>query len=375
MFPRGKARRSARFCFCGGEADVGDCGPMEKRVLRSLMVWVLPALALSSCGTVEFYAQAARGQWEVMSRSRPIPEVLADPGTSVELRRKLTAVQGMRAFASGHLGLPGDESYGTYADLGREHVTWVLYAAPEFSLEPKTWWYPTLGRLDYRGFFCEADAQDAARRMREQGLDVVVGGVDAYSTLGWFHDPVLNCFATYPEIDLAELVFHELTHRRLFRKGDTAFNEALATAYAEDGVKRWLIHQGRQRDLRRYAGLVLRRERFYQEIARTRGRLEALYASKLQPAAMRREKSRILSGLQDVLRNLRREWGGRGLESWLEGELNNAHLVSILTYQEHEPAFHQLLRECGGDPADFFERASRLELRGSAGRAPVGPGG
>lgn len=345
---------------------------MEKRVLRSLMVWVLPALALSSCGTVEFYAQAARGQWEVMSRSRPIPEVLADPGTSVELRRKLTAVQGMRAFASGHLGLPGDESYGTYADLGREHVTWVLYAAPEFSLEPKTWWYPTLGRLDYRGFFREADAQDAARRMREQGLDVVVGGVDAYSTLGWFHDPVLNCFATYPEIDLAELVFHELTHRRLFRKGDTAFNEALATAYAEDGVKRWLIHQGRQRDLHRYAGLVLRRERFYQEIDRTRSRLEALYATGQAAPSMRAEKSRILRALQDDLRKLRREWGGRGLESWLDGELGNAHLVSVMTYQKNEPVFHRLIEECQGDPELFFERASRLTLTSPEQTAPDG---
>lgn len=334
-----------------------------------------PILCMSSCGTVEFYSQAARGQLEVMARSRPIPEVVEDPETPAELRRKLAAVQEIRVFASGHLGLPGEESYGTYADLGREHVTWVLYAAPEFSLEPKTWWYPMLGRLDYRGFFHESDAREAAARLRKEGLDVVVGGVDAYSTLGWFHDPVLNCFASYPELDLAELVFHELTHRRLFRNGDTAFNEALATAYAEDGVKRWLIHQRRHRDQRRYAALIVRRERFYREIDRTRARLEALYASGLPAPAMRAEKSRVLRGLQDELRELRRAWGGRGLESWLEGELTNAHLISVITYQEHEPVFHLLLRDCGGDPALFFERAARLELPEPGAVVPVRPGG
>lgn len=199
---------------------------------------------LVSCQTLGFYSQAIGGQMEILRKSRPIGPILKDPATDPVLRRQLASVEQIRTFACDHLELPGDESYGRYADLGREHVTWVLFAAPEFSLEPKTWWYPTLGRLDYRGFFREEDTEALAGQLRVEGLDVQVGGVDAYSTLGWFHDPVLNTFVHNTDIDLAELIFHELTHRKLFRGGDTMFNESLANAVAEEGVRRWLKHGG-----------------------------------------------------------------------------------------------------------------------------------
>lgn len=317
---------------------------------------------LPSCRTVEFYSQAVGGQIEILRKSRPIPPMLEDPGTAPAMRRQLAAVQGIRSFASERLALPGDESYGTYADLGRDHVTWVLYAAPEFSLEPKSWWYPTLGHLDYRGFFHENDARQAAAALRSQGYDVTVGGVDAYSTLGWFHDPVLNCFVRYPDIDLAELIFHELTHRRLFRGGDTAFNEALATTFAEEGVKRWLRDQNRSSDLRRYERLLVKRTGFYQEIETTRSRLEKLYAGDAPREEKLRAKAAILGDLQSRFRDLRRRWGGRGLESWLDCDLNNAHLVSVITYQKHGAAFRRLLDDCGGDPEVFFKRAADLEF-------------
>lgn len=339
------------------------CRPLPvPATIHPLAALAAALLLLPSCQTVEFYSQAVGGQIEVFRKSRPIPTVLAAPEASPALRHQLGVVQEIRAFASDHLGLPGDESYGTYADLGRDHVTWVLYAAPEFSLEPKTWWYPTLGHLDYRGFFREADAEELAAELRGRGFDVEVAGVDAYSTLGWFHDPVLNCFVGYSDIDLAELLFHELTHRRLFRNGDTTFNESLASAYAEDSVKRWLRHHQRHGDLRHYEKRLVRRDQFYQEIDITRARLEALYASDRTPAEMRREKSAILKKLQTSLRELRRQWGGRGLESWLARDLNNAHLVSIITYQKNAPVFHRLLDECKGDPDLFFHRAAKLKL-------------
>jgi predicted aminopeptidase len=299
-----------------------------------------------------------------MRKSRPIAEVLAAPETSPALRRQLTSVETIRRFASDHLSLPGHDSYGTYADLGRPHVTWVLYAAPEFSLKPKTWWYPTLGRLDYRGFFREEDTRALSSTLRADGLDVVTGGVDAYSTLGWFHDPVLNCFVDYPEVALAELLFHELTHRRLFRAGDTDFNEALATAYAEQGVKLWLRHEKRFHELRDYEALLVRRNQFYQEIDRTRAALGKLYASGLPADSMRPQKAALMRNLQSRFRDLRRRWGGRGLESWLEGDLTNAHLVSVITYHEHTPAFDRLFEECGRDPEEFFKRAASVKLPG-----------
>ncbi len=315
---------------------------------------------LSSCQTLEFYGQGIRGQVEIFSKSRRIDRVLADPSVRPAVKKQLVAVQGIREFASDHLTLPGEKSYGTYADLGRPYVTWVLYAAPEFSMKPKTWWYPTLGRLDYRGYFRESDTRELAARLKAEGLDVEVGGVDAYSTLGWFHDPVLNCFLYESDVDLAELIFHELTHRRLFRDGDTAFNEGLATAFAEEGVRRWLRHQGRLKDLHRYEERLVKRKQFYRQIEVTRGELEKLYGSGRPEKEMRREKAATLKQLQDQLRELRRRWGGHGLESWLKGNLNNAHLVSVITYQDQGPRFRKLLKDCGGDPEVFFQKAKVL---------------
>ena len=184
--------------------------------------------------------------------------------------------------------------------------------------------------------------------------------MDAYSTLGWFHDPVLNCFLYQSDIDLAELIFHELTHRRVFRGGDTAFNEGLATAFAEEGVRRWLRHQGRLVDLRHYEERLVKRDQFYRQIESTRGRLVALYSSGRSEEVMRREKAATLKQLQDQLRELRQRWGGHGLESWLKGNLNNAHLVSVITYQDQGPMFRKLLRDCGGDPEAFFQKAKAL---------------
>lgn len=330
-------------------------------LFRCFALLALPWL-LGSCQTLSFYGQAIGGQAEILRKSKPIPPMLADPATDPALRRQLASVQAIRAFAGDHLTLPGDESYGRYADLGREHVTWVLYAAPEFSLEPKKWWYPTLGRLDYRGFFREKDTEELAAKLRAEGLDVQTGGVDAYSTLGWFHDPVLNTFVHAADIDLAELIFHELTHRRLFRNGDTMFNESLANAVAEEGVRRWLKHEGRQADLKKYEARLVRRAEFYDRIDFTREELEKLYASGVAPEEMRKKKAALFGDLRDRFRELRRKWGGRGLEGWLTRDINNADLVSLATYQEQVPAFHRLLEECGGDLELFFKRAKHLKL-------------
>lgn len=336
------------------------CATIVPRIHFQLPLLLI--LLVSSCQTADFYRQAVGGQFEVIRKSRPIPPIITDPDTDPVLRRKLESVQEIRRFASDHLGLPGHSSYGKYADLGRDHVTWVIYAAPEFSLEPKTWWYPTLGHLDYRGFFREDDADEFAGKLREEGYDAIVGGVDAYSTLGWFHDPVLNTFIDYPVIDLAELIFHELTHRRLFRYGDTAFNESLATAYAEEGVKVWLRHHNRQSALREYEKHLVRRTDFYNEIDATRSKLEALYASDLSPEIMRKRKAALMGELQLRFRELRRNWGGKGLESWLDQNINNAHLISIITYQKNLPAFRKLLADCQGDSDLFFKQAAKLRV-------------
>jgi len=332
---------------------------MSRLPLLLLTALAAPAF-LASCQTLRFYGQAARGQLEILRKSRPNDQVAADPASPPDLRRQLAAVERIRRFATGSLALPGDESFGKYADLGRDHVVWVLYATPEFSLEPKTWFYPFVGEMDYRGFFDAQDAESLATQLRRDGHDVYVAGVDAYSTLGWFHDPVLNTFIDYPEVDLAETIFHELTHCRIFRRGDTVFNESLANVVAEEGVKRWLRHEGRLAELRHFERRLVRRREFYQEVDRSRHELEALYASNRPVPVKRREKAAILARLRDQFLELRRRWGGTGLEAWLVEDLNNGHIVSLKIYADKMPVFQSLLAECGGDFERFFDRAESL---------------
>ncbi len=328
-----------------------------------LLFPVLAALALlPSCQTLHFYSQAISGQLEISRKSRPNDEVRADPASRPALRNQLAAVEQIRRFARDHLSLPGDESYGKYADLGRQHVVWVLYAAPEFSLKAKTWRYPAVGKMDYRGYFREKDTVALSGQLKTQGYDVFVGGVDAYSTLGWFHDPVLNTFVGYPDIDLAETIFHELTHRKVFHRGDTVFNESLANVVAEEGVKRWLRHQGRHADLRNYEQRLVRRREFYQEIDRSRSNLEKLYASGQAATAMRQKKVAILANLRDQFRKLQRRWGGRWLVPWLVEDINNGHIVSLKIYAAHMPAFENLLKQCDGNLDLFFKKADHLKL-------------
>ncbi len=322
----------------------------------------LALLALPSCQSLRFYQQAAQGQWEILRKSRPHAQVLADPNTPPQVRQKIAAVERIRRFASEHLSLPGHSSYGTYADLGRKHVVWVLYAAPEFSLTAKSWHYPAIGEMDYRGYFHEQDTTTLATELRGQGYDVFVGGVDAYSTLGWFHDPILNTFISYPDIALAETIFHELTHRKIFRRGDTVFNESLANTVAEQGVKRWLRHEKRWEDLKKYEGLLVRRRQFYQEIHRTREQLQRLYTSQTPPASMRREKAATLARLRDQFRELRRRWGGRGLEAWLKEDLHNGHIVSLHLYADQMPTFEKLLADCHGDFDTFFIHVAQVKI-------------
>ena len=332
------------------------------RIPLRLSPILLALLVLPSCQTIGFYRQAVNGQFEILRNRRSNDRVIADPSTSPHLREQLAKVEILRRFASDHLALPGDECFGKYSDIGRKHLVWVIYATPEFSLEPKTWFYPFIGDMDYRGYFSEQDAERFASQLHRDGYDTYIGDVNAYSTLGWFHDPVLNTYIDYPDIHLAEMIFHELTHLKVFRRGDTIFNESLAEVVAEEGVKRWLRHEGRLDDLRKYEGLLVRRREFYQEIDRSRGKLEALYASGQPESVMRREKAAILSNLRDQFRELHRRWGGRGLEAWMQEDINNGHIVSLKIYSDQMPRFRNLLLDSDGDLEVFFKKVECMKL-------------
>ena len=210
--------------------------PGTRRLSTGVAVVALTAL-LSGC-QVGYYAHLLRGELDLLSRRQSIEGLLAAPQTDAALKPRLALALEARRFASRELRLPDNGSYTQYADLGRPYALWNVYASPEFALAGHEWCYPLLGCMEYRGFYDRERAEAEATRLRGQGLDVAVAGVPAYSTLGWFDDPVLNTLLRGPDDWLAGTVFHELAHQQLFAKGDTSFNESFASFVEEEGLRR-----------------------------------------------------------------------------------------------------------------------------------------
>ncbi len=336
---------------------------MRKRKLLSTVVLGLTLLlVLSGCGTLKFYTQAVRGQLQIFRSERPIKEVIADTNTTARLRSKLELILKAREFAQQELALPADGNYLLYADIHREHVVWNVHAAPELSLTPKSWWYPFAGRATYRGYFSEKNAEQFAHKLEKQNLDVYYEGIDAYSTLGWFKEPILNTFVYEPDADLAETIFHELAHQRVYVGGDTAFNEAFAVSVEREGIRRWLGATNEQA-WEKFKGRKERREEFVQLILETRKKLKAVYEDLNLPTDSKRErKKEIIQELRTNYARMKQErWGGyKGYDEWFAGPLNNAQLNTVSTYYHLVPAFEKLLHQQNGDLPKFYDAVKAL---------------
>jgi predicted aminopeptidase len=314
--------------------------------VRSLVA-IAALLLLTGCESISYYGQAIGGHFKLLSAARPIDTWLADPATPADLRQHLETARGIRQFATRELHLPDNASYTTYADLGRRFAVYNVFAAPKFSVDPKAECFPVTGCVAYRGFFAEKEAQQHADKLRAAGFDVYVGGVLAYSTLGWFDDPLLSTFIRYPDAQVARLVFHELAHQLVYAKGDTTFNESFAVVVEDEGVRRWLEAQGRSADLAAFRAAQERKRDLAARIKDTRARLKTIYAAKLTPGQMEEQKK----GEFDRLRAL--------YPTFVPAEPNNAFLVSIALYNEFVPALERLLAESGGLDA-FYDRARKL---------------
>jgi len=316
------------------------------------------ALLAAGCESTAYYTQAISGQFKLLAAARPVESWLADPATPPTLRERLQTAQRIRAFASRELALPDNGSYASYAELGRPFVVWNVYAAPQFSVEPKQDCFPITGCVSYRGFFAEQDARRHAEKLRGQGYDVYIGGVPAYSTLGWFDDPLLSTFIRYPDAQLARLVFHELAHQRVYARDDTTFNESFAVVVEEEGVHRWLEAQGRAADLAAFREAQARKRAFVARVDDARERLAAIYRMNLTREAMLEQK-------RGEFARLRADYAG------LPAEANNAYLVSIALYTQLVPAFERLLAEERGDLNAFYAKTQLLAKAGKAQREQI----
>ena len=325
-------------------------------------VWIALALFLfaAGCSHLGYYLQSVEGQLALLQSRQEISAILADPATPAALKSRLERALKIRDFASSELKLPDNESYRSYADVRRPFVVWNVFATKEFSIKPERWCFPIAGCVGYRGYFSKAGADNFAAELRADGYDVHVGGVPAYSTLGWFNDPVLNTFVNYSDYEIARLIFHELGHQVMYVQGDTEFNESFATAVETEGITRWIERFGDDKMRAAFLLAQQRRAQFSELVMRHRHALGVLYQSKLAPADMRTRKAEMFAALKDDYAKLKQEWGGyAGYDRFLD-DPNNAKLASISFYSRLVPQFLQMLARLHGDLPAFYAEVKRL---------------
>ncbi|MBF8668487.1 aminopeptidase [Pseudomonas putida] len=339
-------------------------GPGPLDLVFTRLVPLLAVLLLNGCSSAAYYGQLAEGQWQLLRARQPLEQVVANPATSAQLRARLEHAKQARAFASRQLKLPDNRSYRLYADLGRPYVVWNVFATPELSLQPVTHCFPIAGCVAYRGYYQQGAARGAAALMRQDGMDVYVGAVEAYSTLGWFDDPILSSMVGWSDERLATLIFHELAHQRFYVQDDTEFNESFASFVEQEGTRQWRVARG----LSASGGEQgQQREQFIRLVLASRERLQAIYAGPLDDAQKRTAKQAEFERLRREYRQVRdAQWGGdKRYDAWMYGPMSNAKLLPFGLYDQWVPAFAAVFREVGGDWARFYQRVEQL------GRLPI----
>ncbi|MEH6491856.1 aminopeptidase [Halopseudomonas sp.] len=318
-----------------------------------LLIGLLPG-----CSSLSYLHHSWQGQRDLLARAEPLEQVLQDPATDPQLATRLRHAQAIRAYASSHLQLPDNASYTRYADLQRPYALWNLFVAAPLSMDAIAHCYPFFGCIAYKGYFDQASAQAAADEWRAQGMEVYVAGIPAYSTLGWYDDPLLNSMLHWDDDYLAALLFHELAHQQFYVKDDTAFNESFATFVGQQGLREWRAAQGLE--ARQGDPQVLERE-FVRLLLQAREQLVQLYASKRADADKLAGKAAVFAQLRSDYQAWRdQHWQGVGpYDHWFAGELNNARLLPFGLYDQWVPAFAQLYAASSGWP-DFYQRVAAL---------------
>lgn len=318
-------------------------------------ILIFSALTVSACSSFGYYMDLMAGHSELLEQQKPVADILAEKETKPKLRQLLKTSQNIRDFASKELYLPENDSYRMYADLKRPFAVWNVVAAKEFSVKPKKWCFLFVGCLSYRGYFSKEDATAYANELKKEGYDVYVAGANAYSTLGWFDDPLLNTMMYKSEARRAGIIFHELAHQVVYIDDDSAFNEAFATTVEQEGIRRWLE---KNRDKKKYKEYLIDKKRdsqLNQLLQETRENLKELYVTKISDKEKRIAKKEIFSLMQKKYYGLKKLWGGyKVYDSWMKQDLNNSHLLLIATYHELVPSFKAMLKKENYDMQKFY---------------------
>jgi len=340
---------------------------MASAGLAGVVVAATAAVCLSTgCSSLDYYTHSIGGHLSLLNAARPVPQWIDAPDTPQTLKDRLALTQRIRDYAVAELKEPDNASYRRYADLHRNAAVWNVVAAPELSLTLKTWCFPVVGCVGYRGYFDQARADAFAEELRHQGLEVSVYPVPAYSTLGalpgdFFADPLLSTFIRFPEGELARLIFHELAHQVAYASGDTEFNESFATAVERIGGTRWLRDHASEAARKEYEQYDGHRHDFRELTQRYRQRLDTLYKSDATEAVKRQGKAELMAQMREEYEAMKRSnWGGySGYDAWFS-KANNAALGVLAAYTELVPDFERLFERDGGDFQRFYADVKRI---------------
>ena len=320
-------------------------------------------LFLSACSEIAYYHQSIQGHFTLMNARQPIDELIETSDEALSTRLKTT--QEIRTFGIKQLGLPDNNSYTSYVELGRDFPVWNVVASEPLSITPKQWCYLVIGCASYRGFYDKADAEAYALKLQNEGYDVTVTAASAYSTLGWFSDPILSSMLRRGDASLAELIFHELAHQKLYVKGDSRFNEAFASTVGEQGAIVWLKSTGQDNLLVRYRKQLAVYDDFLDLLNSTKASLVTMYSSSISDEEKRQQKRKLFENMKAEYRLLKNtQWNGHGwYDRWFERPLNNARLVAVATYRDLVPDFVELFDRCEQDFIRFYATVSAIAER------------
>ncbi|MGY9014580.1 MAG: aminopeptidase [Rhodospirillales bacterium] len=332
--------------------------------LISFFILAFFTMGLTGCSTAKYYSHAVFGHLQLTTGLTPIRKAIKQDETNKELRRQLELVTELREFAENKLSLDVGKAYSKYKRLDRSVAVWLVYAAPTFSTKLQTWKYPIVGEYQSRGFFKERMAKEYSAKLHNQGFDVYVGEAIAYSTLGWFSDPLLSTFIGDSDEELAETLFHELTHRTYYLKGDTMFNESFATAFAQKSVQLWLKEKGEEKRLEQYRQELKRRDEFRSLLQETKNGLSLIYknVNNGSEAILQKRKQDSIQSFKVTCIAFRKKWNSpESLKSWIDEEVNNAKIAASSVYLLKVPYFNRLWHQANEDPDAYLEMVRTLE--------------
>jgi predicted aminopeptidase len=313
-----------------------------RRGARRAAACALLAVAVGGCGAA-YVARAGYEEARILWRRQPIAEVLAQPDLDPATRAKLELVPAVRAYAADELGLAIGGSYTSVATVDADQVVHVVTAAPRTRLAPLTWWFPIVGRVPYRGYFAEADATAFAAELEREGDDTMVRPALAFSTLGWFDDPLLSTMLRDDEAELVETVIHELTHSTRYVPGHVAFNESFAMFVGLNGAERFFAARGDTARAQHLAARWADAQTFSTALAEVTARLQQAYAAPIDEP----QRQALFAALQQDV--AARQWQTAEYSGFWRRPINNAVIVHDRLYADRLPLFAAALDCHGGD--------------------------